>query len=178
MKSPFRYITLAAMLAIIAPWALSQQPAQRSAQQSAQRPGQPPQRPGQPPQRPGQPGAPANGEEEDTKKTKLSNGVEIEILVETEGPKPAPNAIVQVQYIGMLEDGTEFANSYADAKPPIFRLKEKIGCLRSAIPHMTLGSKVKVTCPPGSANGPRQVDMIRADTKLYFELELLNILEY
>lgn len=105
----------------------------------------------------------------------LFNGVKMEVLREAEGPKPAPNAIVQIQYIGYLEDGTEFDRSYSRRRPSIYALSDVIGCWQTGIPEMNIGSKVKFTCPPGSANGKRTVDFIWGDTTLYFIVELIAV---
>lgn len=107
--------------------------------------------------------------------TTLYNGIRMEVMREADGPKPAPNAIVQIQYIGHLADGTEFDRSYSRRKPSIYKLSDVIGCWQTGIPEMNVGSKVKFTCPPGSANGHRPVDFIRGDTTLYFIIELIAI---
>lgn|GEM_PF-2114276 len=107
--------------------------------------------------------------------TTLSNGVKMEILRAGDGPKPEPNAIVHIQYIGHLEDGTEFARSYSSRQPAIYKLSDVIGCWQTGIPEMQVGSKVKFTCPPGSANGKRPVDFIWGNTTLYFVIELIAI---
>jgi len=103
------------------------------------------------------------------------NGVKMEVLRESEGPKPPPNAVVHIQYIGHLEDGTEFARSYARRLPTIYALSDVIGCWQTGIPEMNIGSKAKFTCPPGSANAKRPVDFIWGDTTLYFVIELIAV---
>lgn len=105
----------------------------------------------------------------------LYNGVKMEVMRAADGPKPEPNAIVQIQYIGHLEDGTEFDRSYSRRYPSIYKLSDVIGCWQTGIPEMNVGSKVKFTCPPGSANGKRPVDFIWGDTTLYFVIELIAI---
>lgn len=105
----------------------------------------------------------------------LYNGVRMEVMRAADGPKPAPNAIVHIQYIGHLEDGTEFDRSYSRRYPSIYKLSDVIGCWQTGIPEMNVGSKVKFTCPPGSANGERPVDFIWGDTTLYFIIELIAI---
>ena len=103
------------------------------------------------------------------------NGVKMEVLVEGSGPKPPPNAVVHIQYIGHLEDGTEFARSYARRLPTIYALSDVIGCWQTGIPEMNVGSKAKFTCPPGSANAHRPVDFIWGNTTLYFVIELIGV---
>lgn len=103
------------------------------------------------------------------------NGVKMEIVRAGDGPKPEPNAIVHIQYIGHLADGTEFDRSYSRRYPSIYKLSDVIGCWQTGIPEMNVGSKVKFTCPPGSANGKRPVDFIWGDTTLYFIVELIAI---
>lgn len=117
--------------------------------------------------------APEEKKEED--ETVFDNGVKMKILRPGKGPKPAPNAIVQIQYIGSLEDGTEFDRSYSRRYPSVYKLSDVIGCWQTAIPEMQVGSKAKFTCPPSSANGKRPVDFIWGDTTLYFVVELIAI---
>ncbi len=112
---------------------------------------------------------------EKPKEVVFHNGVKMEVVREGNGPKPEPNAIVQIQYIGHLEDGTEFDRSYSRRYPSIYKLSDVIGCWQTGIPEMNVGSKVKFTCPPGSANGKRPVDFIWGDTTLYFIIELIAI---
>lgn len=114
-------------------------------------------------------------EKKDEDETVFDNGVKMKILRAGKGPKPAPNAIVQIQYIGSLEDGTEFDRSYSRRYPSVYKLSDVIGCWQTAIPEMQVGSKAKFTCPPGSANGKRPVDFIWGDTTLYFVVELIAI---
>lgn len=114
-------------------------------------------------------------EKKDEDETVFDNGVRMKILRAGKGPKPAPNAIVQIQYIGSLEDGTEFDRSYSRRYPSIYKLSDVIGCWQTGIPEMQVGSKARFTCPPGSANGKRPVDFIRGDTTLYFVIELIAI---
>ncbi|MCM1512649.1 MAG: FKBP-type peptidyl-prolyl cis-trans isomerase [Oxalobacter formigenes] len=119
--------------------------------------------------------APVSDEKMDDDETVFDNGVKMKILRAGKGPKPAPNAIVQIQYIGSLEDGTEFDRSYSRRYPSIYKLSDVIGCWQTGIPEMQVGSKARFTCPPGSANGKRPVDFIRGDTTLYFVIELIAI---
>jgi FKBP-type peptidyl-prolyl cis-trans isomerase FkpA len=114
--------------------------------------------------------------EPNTNETTFDNGVKMEVLREANGPKPEPNAIVHIQYIGHLEDGTEFDRSYSRRYPSIYKLSDVIGCWQTGIPEMNVGSKAKFTCPPGSANGKRPVDFIDGDTTLYFTIELIAII--
>lgn len=114
-------------------------------------------------------------EKKDEDETVFDNGVRMKILRAGKGPKPAPNAIVHIQYIGSLEDGTEFDRSYSRRYPSIYKLSDVIGCWQTGIPEMQVGSKAKFTCPPGSANGKRPVDFIWGDTTLYFVIELIAI---
>lgn len=114
-------------------------------------------------------------EKKDEDETVFDNGVRMKILRAGKGPKPAPNAIVQIQYIGSLEDGTEFDRSYSRRYPSVYKLSDVIGCWQTGIPEMQVGSKAKLTCPSGSANGKRPVDFIWGDTTLYFVIELIAI---
>jgi len=117
-----------------------------------------------------------NGESKDNpNEVVFHNGVKMEVVRPGDGPKPEPNAIVQIQYIGHLADGTEFDRSYSRRYPSIYKLSDVIGCWQTGIPEMHVGSKVKFTCPPGSANGKRPVDFIWGDTTLYFIVELIAI---
>jgi FKBP-type peptidyl-prolyl cis-trans isomerase len=113
--------------------------------------------------------------ESESNEVKFPNGVIMEVVRAADGPKPPPNAIVEIQYIGHLEDGTEFGRSYSRRSPAIYALSDVIGCWQTGIPEMNVGSKAKFVCPPGSGNGRRPVDFIWGDTTLYFVIELIAI---
>ncbi|NLC24265.1 MAG: hypothetical protein GX776_07350 [Oxalobacter sp.] len=179
------FVTFALVILVGTALAMPQASAQEPAQQAAQPQAAPAQQPqAQPQTQQAQPQAqpavvspaatnalPKRNPNEIT----LYNGVKMEVMRAADGPKPAPNAIVHIQYIGHLEDGTEFDRSYSRRYPSIYKLSDVIGCWQTGIPEMNVGSKVKFTCPPGSANGARPVDFIWGDTTLYFIIELIAI---
>ena len=108
------------------------------------------------------------------------NVEEIEILSEIPGSgiKIKNHYKITAHYIGTLDDGTEFDNSFKINKP----IKFQIG-LRKVIPGwdialmgMQVGGKRKIKIPPSLAYGKKGVkDLIPPNSTLIFEVEIIDI---
>jgi len=105
-----------------------------------------------------------------------SSGLQYEILKEGKGESPKPNDIVEVNYRGMLIDGTVFDSSYQRGRPSRFMLSRVIPGWREALQMMKPGSKWKIYIPPQLAYGkPGRPPAIGPNQALIFEIELLSI---
>lgn len=115
-----------------------------------------------------------NGKRPGVKTTE--SGVQYEILVEGDGPKPSENANVTVHYHGTLIDGTEFDSSL-DGEPAQFGVKQVIAGWTEILQLMPVGSKWKVFIPSELAYGanPRPGGPIEPNMALIFEIELIGI---
>ncbi len=84
---------------------------------------------------------------------------------------------VTVHYIGTLQDGTQFDNSYLRGDPFTFTVGEGkvIAGWDTGIVGMQVGGERILVIPAGLAYGNRQVGPIPANSPLIFALELLKI---
>ena len=102
------------------------------------------------------------------------SGLKIEDLRVGDGPSPQMGQTVTVHYIGKLENGKEFNNSYG-GKPVDFKLGEVIEGWNEGLSTMKVGGKRRLFIPSNLAYGPRGRPGIPPNSNLIFEIELLGI---
>ena len=109
------------------------------------------------------------------------SGLQYEIIILEDGPKPSEEDSVKVHYKGTLTDGTEF-DSTDDAYPAEFGLNQVIKGWTEGLQLMSVGSKYKFYIPSsigygesGSVNPYTGQVIIPPFATLIFELELLEI---
>lgn len=103
------------------------------------------------------------------------SGLQYEILVDAQGPKPTSNAEVTCHYHGTLIDGRVFDSSVNRGQPATFPLNRVISGWTEALQLMSIGSKWRIYLPPHLAYGDRQAGaMILPNSSLIFEVELLG----
>ena len=106
----------------------------------------------------------------------LPSGLQYEILVEGNGPKPGIQDQVTCHYHGMLIDGRVFDSSIQRGQPARFPLNRVISGWTEALQLMGVGSKWKLYLPPHLAYGEQQAGaLIAPNSTLIFEVELLGI---
>jgi peptidylprolyl isomerase len=104
------------------------------------------------------------------------SGLKIQDLRVGDGPTPQMGQTVTVHYIGRLESGKEFNNSYTGGQPIDFRLGEVIPGWNEGLSTMKVGGKRKLFIPSDLAYGPRgRPPTIPPNSNLIFEIELLGI---
>ena len=116
--------------------------------------------------------------EENSKKTGVvttSTGLQYEILVDSDGPKPKASDNVTVHYHGTLIDGTIFDSSVDRGEPVNFPVNGVIAGWVEALQLMSVGSKFKLFIPSNLAYGERGSGPIGPSSTLIFEVELLSI---
>jgi peptidylprolyl isomerase len=94
------------------------------------------------------------------------------------GETPNVGDVVQIHYIGTLDDGTEFSNSYNEDKPFSFEIgKGKvIQGWDNGISTMRRGGKRQLIIPPELGYGSRGVkNIVPKNATLKFEIELIDI---
>lgn len=101
--------------------------------------------------------------------------LQIEVLREGTGRSPKATDVVKVHYHGTFLDGKVFDSSVDRGKPAAFPLNGVIPCWTQAVQTMQEGGKIRVTCPPHLAYGPRGAGSIPPNATLIFEVELLGI---
>jgi len=108
--------------------------------------------------------------------TTTSSGLQYEVLVAGEGPKPSETDMVVTHYHGMLVDGTVFDSSVDRGEPAQFPVNGVIQGWIEALQMMNVGSKWRITVPADlgygdAGSGP----VIGPKSTLVFEVELLAI---
>ncbi|HYK21781.1 MAG TPA: FKBP-type peptidyl-prolyl cis-trans isomerase [Pyrinomonadaceae bacterium] len=105
-----------------------------------------------------------------------ASGLKIQDLRVGDGPTPQMGQTVVVHYIGWLENGKEFNNSYKLGKPAEFRLGRVIPGWNEGLQSMKVGGKRKLFIPSNLAYGPQgSPPIIPPNSNLTFEIELLGI---
>jgi FKBP-type peptidyl-prolyl cis-trans isomerase FkpA len=106
----------------------------------------------------------------------MPSGLKIQDLVVGTGPSPKMGQTVRVHYIGRLENGKEFNNSYTLGQPAEFRLGQVIEGWNEGLQTMKVGGKRKLWIPSNLAYGPRgRPPQIPPNSNLEFDIELLGI---
>jgi peptidylprolyl isomerase len=105
-----------------------------------------------------------------------ASGLKYQDLKVGDGASPQMGQTVSVHYIGRLENGTEFNNSYKLGRPIDFKLGRVIEGWNEGLQTMKVGGKRKLFIPSKLAYGPRgRPPAIPPNSNLIFEIELLGI---
>ncbi len=108
--------------------------------------------------------------------TELPSGLQYEILVAGNGPKPGPTSKVTCHYHGTLIDGKVFDSSVNRGQPATFPLNQVIKGWTEGLQLMGTGSKWRFYLPHNLAYGDRQVGThIGPNSALIFDVELISI---
>lgn len=112
-------------------------------------------------------------------RVKTEGGVVLEDLLPGDGPLPTPGQRVRVDYVGFLEDGTQFDSSLDRGVPIEFVLGEApIAGWDQGMQGMRVGGKRRMELPPELAYGEAGVPgLVPANARLTFELDLIAIIE-
>ncbi|MBU1746173.1 MAG: FKBP-type peptidyl-prolyl cis-trans isomerase [Chloroflexi bacterium] len=105
------------------------------------------------------------------------SGLEYTEVEKGKGAMPKEGEVVTIHYIGTLEDGTEFDNSYENGDPISFVLGKgmTIPGWDEGIALMHEGGKAKLVVPPELGLGDQSAGMIPPNSTLLFEIELVAI---
>ena len=115
-----------------------------------------------------------NAKREGVKTT--ASGLQYEVLVQGNGPKPKAESTVKVHYEGTLINGTVFDSSYKRGEPIEFPLNGVIQGWTEGLQLMPVGSKYKLYIPYQLAYGERGAGAsIPPYAALIFTVELLEI---
>lgn len=106
------------------------------------------------------------------------SGLQYEVLVMGDGPKPTAEDQVKVHYHGMLIDGKVFDSSVDRGEPLVFGVGGVIKGFAEALQLMPVGSKFRIVIPSDLAYGGSGAGGdIGPNATLIFELELLEIVQ-
>ncbi|SJZ40347.1 FKBP-type peptidyl-prolyl cis-trans isomerase [Porphyromonas cangingivalis] len=115
-----------------------------------------------------------NGCREDV--TTLPSGLQYQVLVMGDGPKPTLSDSVKCHYHGTLINGVVFDSSVNRGEPAVFPLGGVIKGWTEILQLMPVGSKWRVTIPYDLAYGERGAGQaIEPYSTLIFDIELLGI---
>jgi len=105
-----------------------------------------------------------------------ASGLKYQDLKVGDGASPQMGQTVTVHYIGRLENGKEFNNSYTLGRPIDFKLGEVIAGWNEGLETMKVGGKRRLRIPSKLAYGPAgRPPSIPPNANLEFEIELLGI---
>jgi FKBP-type peptidyl-prolyl cis-trans isomerase len=108
--------------------------------------------------------------------TETASGLQYEVLVAGQGPKPTRNDTIVVHYAGKLLNGKEFDSSYSRGEPISIPVTGAIAGWTEAVQLMPTGSKWRLYIPSALAYGDNAAGPdIPAGATLVFDVELLEI---
>ncbi|HXK38581.1 MAG TPA: FKBP-type peptidyl-prolyl cis-trans isomerase [Candidatus Paceibacterota bacterium] len=93
------------------------------------------------------------------------------------GEEAKPGAVVTVDYVGKLTDGTVFDSSVARKEPLVFTLGAEgiIPGFQIGVNGMKVGGQRLLAIPPSLGYGAQQVGAIPPNSTLIFEVTLLKV---
>lgn len=105
-----------------------------------------------------------------------TSGLKYYIVEEGPGDYPEPGSRVLMDYIGILEDGTVFDNSYERAEPFAFTLgrSDLIMGMAEGVSLLRYGSRAILIVPPSLGYKDEEVGKIPPNSTLYFHVEILG----
>ncbi len=108
----------------------------------------------------------------------LDNGLKYVLLNEGAGPGSNKGQTIEVSYVGMLQDGTMFDNSFRAGRNFSFQIGtgQVIPGWDTGMALMPVGSKALLDIPPAIGYGERgSPPVIPANADLYFVVEVFSI---
>lgn len=107
--------------------------------------------------------------------TTTASGLQYEVLVAAEGPKPSGSNSVTVHYVGKLLNGDMFDSSVDRGEPATFPLNRVISGWTEGVALMSTGAKYRFFIPENLAYGSRGAGAdIPPYSALIFDVELLS----
>ncbi|MDR1837070.1 MAG: FKBP-type peptidyl-prolyl cis-trans isomerase [Treponema sp.] len=104
------------------------------------------------------------------------SGLQYEILIGSDGPKPSLYDTIKLHYEGRLSDGYCFDSTYEQGRPVDFMVSDVFPGWSEGLQLMTVGSTYKFYIPSELAFGSNGNGPIPPYAALIFTVELLEIL--
>jgi len=104
-----------------------------------------------------------------------NSGLQYRIITEGKGKMPVREDVVRVHYTGRLADGTVFDSSEDRGEPAEFPVGAVIAGWTEALMMMPVGSEWELVIPSELGYGERPVGNIPANSVLFFNVKLLDI---
>ncbi|HVB03690.1 MAG TPA: FKBP-type peptidyl-prolyl cis-trans isomerase [Chitinophagaceae bacterium] len=105
----------------------------------------------------------------------LPSGLQYQVLIAGNGPRPVGTDRVTVDYEGKLTDGKVFDSSIQRGKPLTLGVNKVIKGWSEALQLMPVGSTWRLFIPPGLGYGNRQAGQIPPNSVLIFDVHLISI---
>ncbi len=107
----------------------------------------------------------------------LSSRLVVQDRIVGTGEEAQPGDVLTVHYVGILEDGTQFANSIESGTPHTFQLgaNEVIAGWDQGLIGMKVGGRRILIIPSELAYGSQARGPIPANATLVFEVELIKV---
>ncbi|MGO3056361.1 MAG: FKBP-type peptidyl-prolyl cis-trans isomerase [Halomonas sp.] len=103
------------------------------------------------------------------------SGLQYEVLESGDGETPGPEDTVEVNYEGMLLDGTVFDSSFERGEPVSFQVNQVIEGWQEALQLMSVGDSWMLYIPADLAYGEHGQGPIGPNEMLTFRVELLGV---
>ncbi|MBP5979660.1 MAG: FKBP-type peptidyl-prolyl cis-trans isomerase [Halomonas sp.] len=103
------------------------------------------------------------------------SGLQYEVLESGDGESPGPEDTVEVNYEGMLLDGTVFDSSFERGEPVSFQVNQVIEGWQEALQLMSVGDSWMLYIPADLAYGEHGQGPIGPNEMLTFRVELLGV---
>ena len=111
-----------------------------------------------------------------TEFTMTESGLKYRILRKSDGAKPTAHDSVTVDYVGWLDDESEFDNSYNRREPAKFALGSVIPGWTEGLQYVAEGGMIELEIPSALGYGPRgHGASIPGGATLHFKVELHEI---
>ena len=113
-----------------------------------------------------------------TREIVTPSGVKYVDLRVGQGDEADSGRMVEVHYVGWLEDGTRFDSSRDHNRPLTFRLGagDVLKGWDEGLPGMKVGGKRRLVIPPGLGFGKQGVgSVVPPNSVLFYEFELLGV---
>ncbi len=111
-----------------------------------------------------------------TEFTQTESGLKYRILRKSDGAKPTPADRVTVNYVGWLDDETEFDSSYRRGEPATFALGQVVAGWTEGLQLVGKGGMIELEIPSflgyGRAGSPGSIP---PNATLHFKVELIDI---
>lgn len=107
----------------------------------------------------------------------LADGIVVRSIFDSNSSdKPSSNDRIEVMYEGFDREGNVFDSSFLRDATATFPINGLIQCWQKALPTMSVGSVVKISCPSEQAYGDKGAgSMIKPGAAISFRVVLLKI---
>ena len=104
------------------------------------------------------------------------SGLQYEVIKQGTGKTPTLNDYVLVNYRGTLIDGAEIGNTFGK-QPVKFMVKNSLKGWQEALTMMREGDRWKIYLPPELAFGKKGGKIVKPNSVVIYEIELIKVLE-